>query len=302
MAPPDHKRMRLDTSCTSNTSRIQTNFTVKILDNRAEKIIELSNETYEPVDLASVASTYDIENMVQQAYFQDNTMAFKTILSTGGIILIIYPPGSGKTTMALLLESYLSSTIECSDKLTTFFQTCEFAKECKSDYDEFYKSGSVAYINFEGIRGTDRVSFEKSLVEIMLTSFKKYFSADVVQDAAMLMNPPEDVYISMMQFVQYLRMVGEKKKTYLILDSCDTVYNTIAQLGAEAAIVCKQFTEFLKSAVHTGSTDVMLICFGVSPYFAYEFAGQATIYNVHKEANDLGKYFSYSEETRSMKL
>ena len=85
-----------------------------------------------------------IEDMIDEVIFQDNMAAFKVLLSLYHIVMIIYPPGSGKTTMALLLESFLSSTAIWSEEVTTFFDNCEYARSCKTDFDKFKKSGIVA--------------------------------------------------------------------------------------------------------------------------------------------------------------
>lgn len=223
-------------------------------------------------------------------------MALKILLSLKHFVLIIYPPGSGKTTFALLLQSFLSSNMAWSPKLSTFFNNCKFSKSCKEDFEKFKNSANVAYINFEDIRGTNRAEFEKSLISIMLMSFKAYFSDTILCEEKTTMNEARgNVYGSLQRFS--MEMYDKTKTTYLLLDSCDTVYNTIAQLGPEAVPVCKEFTKFLKGAVPTGSSGIMVICFGVSPYFAHEFSGKAHIHDIGRKENELGRYFSYSSET-----
>ena len=137
-----------------------------------------------------------IEDIVDEVFFEDNTIAFKTMLQSKGIVLIIYPPGSGKTTFALLLQSFLSSNIVWSAKLTTFFNNCEFSKSCKEDFEKFKNSANVAYINFEDVRGTNRAEFETSLVEIMSFAFEKHLPADISRrKVAALERTPGNVYI-----------------------------------------------------------------------------------------------------------
>ncbi len=208
-------------------------------------------------------------------------------------MIIIYPPGSGKTTMALLLQSFLSSMAVWSEKRLKFFDNCEYTRSCKTDFDKFKKSGNVTYISFEDIEGTNRVEFERSLTEIMLGHFEQYFSEEILQEEkTILMESHGCVYSSLQRFVRNLK--NKKKTTYLLLDSCDTVYNAIAQIGTEAVAVCKSFTKFLKGVVPTGTTGVILICFGVSPYFADKFSGKAYIPDIGRISNELGAYFSYS--------
>ncbi|XP_065222074.1 uncharacterized protein LOC135846735 isoform X2 [Planococcus citri] len=165
MTWPLPKRIRSDTlsasssetPSTSCTSMVKPYLTLKILENRTDgKIIELSDaeseSSHEPLKPVSI---FDIKDIIDQVYFQDNTMVFETLLSHQHIVVIIYPPGTGKTTIAILLEAFLWST-DLPDKVNRFFENCEFATQCPDKYEKFRKSANVAYINFEAIEGRNK--------------------------------------------------------------------------------------------------------------------------------------------------
>lgn len=86
------------------------------------------------------------------------------------------------------------------------------------------------------------------------TSTSKTFKEITQEEHTTLMESRGCVYSSLGRFSTHL--MDKTKTTHLLLDSCDTVYNAIAQIGPEGVAICKSFTKFLKCAVPIGTTGV----------------------------------------------
>lgn len=133
----------------------------------------------------------------------------------------------------------------------------------------------------------------------MLDAFASNFSKKNYENARKSIEERAGVYCSLQRFIRDLKHSDINKKTFVILDSCDTVYNTIAQLKGKnvAENLRKQFTSFLSVANSEPFSDVVTICFGVSPHLASELRKDVdAVYNV-SDKSTVGKYFSYNEET-----
>ncbi|XP_065216278.1 uncharacterized protein LOC135842654 [Planococcus citri] len=277
----------------------ENSITLKILDDRSNRIVELDdgadgvhvNCQTKPTTMA------EIEEMLDKVWFQDNTMSFKDIISGKSFTLLLYPHGSGKTTLALLLRSFLSVE-RWSPKLKEFFENCELAKLEKEFSDEYKNGSKVVYISFEDIQGDTEEEFEDSLGEIMQKLFRIHTSNTVYEEIrSSFVKKRSYVYFSLARLMTEL--IEKSKIAYLIVDSCDTVYNRIAHFP-NAVEICEQFRYFLRRAVpKCGITVVKLFCFGVSSFLIEEFASKAYIHSIFssKDENGLSRYFSYNSNT-----
>lgn len=167
--PPPPKKICLDTpdvdtSDSSCASMVESCLSLKIIGEENDptgKIIELSDEELITGSAKRVAIS-DFEDLLSEkgrVYFQDNTMVFETLLTLKKLNLVIYPPGSGKTTVALLLKAFLSSEA-LSDNLNEFFTNCKFSA-CQDLYEKYHKKANVAYISFKSITAHNEKSLER---------------------------------------------------------------------------------------------------------------------------------------------
>lgn len=260
-------------------------------------LINISNHLFVAIaENFNVAARPKLNEIVDQVFFQDNSLVFKELLNLKGKNAIIYPPGFGKTTMAKLYEAY-ASDIQHDEKIESWLRTCEFAKKYAKEYEDNHNAHKVIYISFADIESTSEQHLETDLANIVCDLCFNYANREsYLEMREWLLAHPERYALVLHHLIRQLTFSrDEGKKTFILLDSCDTLYNVPVQFPGETGkTAIKQLNSLLN---FDGIENTVTIYFGVSPFFTNEIRGFKKIFSVRTTSDDFHKCFSYSEES-----
>ncbi len=171
-------------------------------------------------------------------------------------VTCIYPPGSGKSTIAELLKYYLS-TNEMPEEVRTFLDICQFQETentlaQNSSYRKFRNcSPFVLFMDFNNVKGRTRLDLKATYAKYMLACWRTCGSQDaIVNDEKKLLKMDVScIWNSLLQLCDAM-LSFLHGNLYIILDSLDNMYNLIANLPvADSQALYRQFTDGVATIV-----------------------------------------------------
>ncbi len=208
--------------------------------------------------------------------------------------MCIYPPGSGKSTIAELLEYYLS-TNGMPEEVRRFLDACQFQEtenthaQNDSSYRKFRScSPFVLFMDFNHIRGSSRTALETTYANYMLECWKRCGLLDEIvnEEEKYLKTDLSCVWTSLLRLRSKI-ICFLSGNLYIILDSLDNMYNLIANLPvADSEELYGEFTKGVAYIVEKKEPRIRTFIFGVSPYLITEFRKYAiSCYFIGSEEN-----------------
>lgn len=244
--------------------------------------------------------------MIVEPWFQDNTELFDVLLKgEESFVMCVYPPGSGKSTIAELLKYYLS-TNGIPEEISNFLNNCQFQHKendlVQNDplYKKFRSSASyVLFADFSEVTGETYHELEQNYTIYMETCWKSCGLPEesLNREFKTLETIDGSVWTSLLRLRDRIALI--MGNLYIILDSIDNMYNLIANLPSqESEKLYKRFTKGISGIVGKNASSIKTFCFGVSPYLITEYMKSGISYHfIGSKPNKVGKYFSYSDES-----
>lgn len=166
----------------------------------------------------------------------------KLLMDDGDFVMCVYPPCSGKSTIAELLQFYLSRN-GMPEEIQTWLNTYEFQKaeniraQADVKYQKFRSSSPfVLYLDFSEIEGKTREWLEKSYAEYLLRSWRNAGlpEDEVSIEKKLLVEQLIGIWSSLSHLCdEILRHFSGN--LHIILDSLDNIHNLIAILPTSSS-------------------------------------------------------------------
>ncbi|XP_065215404.1 uncharacterized protein LOC135842048 [Planococcus citri] len=264
--------------------------------------IELAADQAEPGEYTKCT----VDEMVGEWFFQDNTKLFPVIIQSENPVAFIFPPGSGKSSLAQLFESYASNSKSIvgagSDKtkMNSFFETCWFALNNSSLYTKYRSNCAVVYIDFRNIviEQNEQV-FYRSLKVLMCAVWNKYAPEEFLLYERKHLKKDISAVCSLQRLV--VSLLAQDRDVFVLLDSCDVVFNQLANLdrNRKDRTLSQLLLMFLQCPTET--TLVKYIYLGVNPYFAVNNLRHNTdVYSIYVLLDVLPEKEEEYEENRRL--
>lgn len=232
-----------------------------------------------------------LETIIQEPYYQDNSLALKDLLKMEGLNSIIYPPGCGKTSLAKLFEHYASDSeiIVFNNKIQKWLTESKFALKNPKVFESNRKKHRIIYGSFQDVEPSSLEELRQMLICWVKDLYERY----VPETLKMKLICKEDSCPACL-FHSLVHLIKNRNSTtYIILDACDTMFNCTTKFVGDSS---KKAIKFLVRLIDcTGIENITVICFGVSPYFTREFVNMAATFQIANPKNQFHRYFCYEK-------
>lgn len=267
------------------------------------------------------------EGICDKPWFHDISEIFEVFLSSRKDLAFVYPPGSGKSTVAETFQKFADcSTCDLPSSFQSYFDSCKL--NGKPVFKENHRKCNVILVDFKKVdlgdvtRNSEELIREKYTSEMCKIASAAWSQPEAFEsryndtEAPTLRTNPSSYRNSLPDL--YLRLgtcrVNKKlQKGFILYDSIDSMYHQIAKISIPEVRreLLADFTSTILVNV-TKKDNVKRIFFGVSPYFITEYiqSGGACLFLIspypldstideafiEKYKDLVSKTFSYSED------
>ncbi|XP_065215948.1 uncharacterized protein LOC135842423 [Planococcus citri] len=221
-------------------------------------------------------------------WFQDITPIFELFLSGRKDMAFVFPPGSGKSTVAEMFEKYAHYESDVAG-YDSFFSNCTFKKQNEELYLKFYRQCAVVRIDFRHVNiGDTLLSYREAITNLIRWIWRKYAFDEFHRTEEEKLRKDKFRYKLSLKFL--FRTIDNDNK-FLLLDSVDCIYNQIAKIAPKVKEnLFKDFTDMIYSP-QDKDTGLTHISFGVSPYFITEHLRKGTCtFSIFPRSGSIDQY------------
>ncbi|XP_065199554.1 uncharacterized protein LOC135831183 [Planococcus citri] len=245
-----------------------------------------------------------------QVWFHDISEIFEVFLCYNKDLAFVYPPGSGKSTVAKIFQEFADcNTRTLHSSFQSYFEKCKLKTEKKELFEEFYRKCNVVLISFKDVYLGDTTLYSAKEIKEQYTNmmsaiannawsqpevFNKYY-LDV--ESAALSKDPSSYFCSLSMLYSRLstcKIDKKYQKGFILYDSIDCMYNEIAKISSFE--LRKELLSDFTRLFNLNTRNVKSIFFGVSPFFFTDYLKLgAGMFSIVPSASNM---YTYNDEER----